>query len=161
MACIFVSAQLGFYTLWLCIIFVFCCVHFYGKDMCLSPCRHGRHRQLPSYRLFSCALWIAYIRALLIAHICALLIAYICALLIAYRCALWIAYICALLIAYICALLIAYICLGWASTIYLYVYTVYIRCFWQGNHHAYGHIRYVYTVPANPTHLTECVPGWH
>ena len=28
--------------------------------------------------------------------------------------------------------------------------TVYIRHFWQGNHHTYGHIRCVYTVLANP-----------
>jgi hypothetical protein len=33
---------------------------------------------------------------------------------------------------------------------YLYVYTVYIRYFKQGNHHTYGHIRCVCTVLANP-----------
>ena len=31
--------------------------------------------------------------------------------------------------------------------------TVYTRCFWQETHHTYGHIRCVYTVLANPTHL--------
>jgi len=31
-------------------------------------------------------------------------------------------------------------------------YTVYIRYFWQGNHHTYGRIRCVYTVLANPMH---------
>jgi len=30
---------------------------------------------------------------------------------------------------------------------------VYIRYFWQGNHHTYGHIRCVYTVLANPIWL--------
>jgi len=39
---------------------------------------------------------------------------------------------------------------GWARTIYLYVYAVYIRYFKQGNHHTYSHIRCVYTVLANP-----------
>ena len=29
---------------------------------------------------------------------------------------------------------------------------MYIRYFWQGNHHTHGHIRCVYTVLANPTH---------
>jgi hypothetical protein len=42
--------------------------------------------------------------------------------------------------------------LGWARTIYLYVYTVYIRCLKQGNHHTYGHIRCVYRVLANTIH---------
>jgi len=40
--------------------------------------------------------------------------------------------------------------LGWTRTVTLYVYTVYKRYFKQGNHHAYGHIRCVYTVLANP-----------
>ena len=43
--------------------------------------------------------------------------------------------------------------LGWARTIYLYLYTVYIRYFKQGNHHTYGHIRHVYTVLANPNYI--------
>jgi hypothetical protein len=43
---------------------------------------------------------------------------------------------------------------GLARTIHLEVYTVYIRFFWQGNYHTYGHIRCVYTVLANPTY--EC-----
>jgi succinate dehydrogenase flavin-adding protein (antitoxin of CptAB toxin-antitoxin module) len=34
-----------------------------------------------------------------------------------------------------------------------HIYTVYIRCFWQKNHQIYGHIRCIYTVLANPTHL--------
>jgi len=34
-----------------------------------------------------------------------------------------------------------------------HIYTVCIRCFWQGNHHIYGHIRCIYTVLANPTYL--------
>jgi len=41
--------------------------------------------------------------------------------------------------------------LGLARAIHLYVYTVYIQYFWQGNHHTYGHIRCVYTVLANLT----------
>ena len=36
-----------------------------------------------------------------------------------------------------------------ARTIHLYVYTVYIRNFRQGNHHIYGHIRCRYMVLAN------------
>jgi len=27
-----------------------------------------------------------------------------------------------------------------------HIYTVYIRCFWQGNHRIYGHIRCIYTI---------------
>jgi hypothetical protein len=42
--------------------------------------------------------------------------------------------------------------LGLAKTIHTYVYTVYIRYFWQGNHHTYGHIRCAYTVLSNPSH---------
>ena len=34
-----------------------------------------------------------------------------------------------------------------------HIYTVYMRYFWQGNHQIYGHIRCIYTVLANPTHL--------
>jgi len=30
-------------------------------------------------------------------------------------------------------------------------YTVYVQCFWQGEHQMYGHIRRIYTVPANPS----------
>jgi hypothetical protein len=47
--------------------------------------------------------------------------------------------------------------IGWARTIYLYVYTVYIRYFKQGNHHTYGHTRCVYTVLANPTHTAQSI----
>ena len=36
---------------------------------------------------------------------------------------------------------------------HLYVYTVYIRYYRQGNHHTYGHIQCVYTVLANPRHM--------
>ena len=32
------------------------------------------------------------------------------------------------------------------------IYMVYIRCFWQGNHQIYGHIRCIYTVLASPTY---------
>ena len=35
--------------------------------------------------------------------------------------------------------------------------TVYVRYFWQGNHHTYGHIRCVYTVLANPSHMGSAV----
>ena len=35
------------------------------------------------------------------------------------------------------------------------IYGVYIRYFWQGNHHTYGHIRCVYMVLANPKLLTR------
>jgi len=34
-----------------------------------------------------------------------------------------------------------------------HIYTVHIRYFWQGNHQIYGHIRCIYTVLANPTHV--------
>jgi hypothetical protein len=44
--------------------------------------------------------------------------------------------------------------LGWARTPYLYLYTVYIRYFKQGNHHTCGHIRCVYTVLANPIDIS-------
>ena len=33
------------------------------------------------------------------------------------------------------------------------IHTVYIRYFWQGDHQIYGHIRSIYTVLANPTHV--------
>jgi len=31
------------------------------------------------------------------------------------------------------------------------IYTVYMRYFWKGNHHTYGHVRCIYTVLANTT----------
>jgi len=34
-----------------------------------------------------------------------------------------------------------------------HICTVYIRCFWQGNHQLYGHIRSIYTVLVNSTFL--------
>ena len=34
-----------------------------------------------------------------------------------------------------------------------HIYTVYIQYFWQGNHQIYGHIRCIYTVLANCTHV--------
>jgi len=40
-----------------------------------------------------------------------------------------------------------------------YIYTVYLRHFWHGNHQICGHIRCIYTVLANPTSFTysnEC-----
>jgi hypothetical protein len=36
--------------------------------------------------------------------------------------------------------------------IYIYIYTVHIRLFWQGHHQTYGHIRCICTVLANPKH---------
>jgi len=45
--------------------------------------------------------------------------------------------------------------LGLAQTIHAYAYTVYVRYFWQGNYHTYGHIRCTYTVLANPTYGTH------
>ena len=38
---------------------------------------------------------------------------------------------------------------GLARTIHVYICTVFIRYFWQGNLHKYGHIRYVHMVLAN------------
>ena len=38
-----------------------------------------------------------------------------------------------------------------------HICTVYIRCFWQGNHQLYGHIRCFYTVLANPKYKLN---GW-
>jgi hypothetical protein len=60
--------------------------------------------------------------------------------------------------------------LGMARTVYIYiyiyiylyifththVYMVNVRHFWQRNHRAYGHVRYKYTVLANPTHSSVC-----
>jgi len=40
-----------------------------------------------------------------------------------------------------------------ARTIHLYVYTVYIRYFWLGNHQMYGVSIRKYTVLANPTYV--------
>ena len=40
-----------------------------------------------------------------------------------------------------------------------HIYTVYVRHFWQKNRHIYGHIRRIYTVLANPTHLPGTVVG--
>ena len=45
---------------------------------------------------------------------------------------------------------------GWPEP-YIYIYIVYIRYFWQGNHQIYGHIRGIYTVLANPDYL-PCLP---
>jgi hypothetical protein len=42
-----------------------------------------------------------------------------------------------------------------------HIYTVYIRYFWQGNHQIYGHIRCIYTVLANTTHVTSCLTVRH
>ena len=39
---------------------------------------------------------------------------------------------------------------GWPEP---YIYMVCIWYFWQGNHWIYGHIRCIYAVLANPTHL--------
>ena len=39
---------------------------------------------------------------------------------------------------------------GWPE---LYLYAVYIRYFWQGNHQIYGNTRCIYTVLANPAHV--------
>jgi len=36
----------------------------------------------------------------------------------------------------------------------IYIYSVYIRYFWQGNHQIYGHIRSIYTVLANLKHIS-------
>jgi hypothetical protein len=52
--------------------------------------------------------------------------------------------------------------LGWARTIYLYVYTVCVRYFKQENHHTYSYIRCVYTLLANPMnnhlHINQHIP---
>ena len=37
-------------------------------------------------------------------------------------------------------------------------YTVYIRYFWQGTRHPYGHTRCAYTVMANPTNTCNTLP---
>jgi len=39
-----------------------------------------------------------------------------------------------------------------------YIYTVYVRYFWQGNHQIQSHIRCIFTVPANPTHVPSNQP---
>ena len=45
------------------------------------------------------------------------------------------------------------------------VRALYVRYFWQGNHHTYGHVRYIYIymVLANPGHVLICtsVPCAH
>jgi len=43
------------------------------------------------------------------------------------------------------------VCVGLARTIY--IYTVYIRYFWLGNHQIYGVYIRIYTVLANPTYV--------
>jgi hypothetical protein len=40
--------------------------------------------------------------------------------------------------------------------IYIYIYTVYIRYFWLGNHQIYGVFIRIYTVLANPKKTTCC-----
>ena len=40
-----------------------------------------------------------------------------------------------------------------------HIYTVYLRCFWQGNHQIYCHIRCIYTVLASP--ICVCWPSPH
>jgi len=47
--------------------------------------------------------------------------------------------------------------LGWARTIYSYVFMVQIRYFEQGNYNTYGHIRCVYTVLVNPMHFPSFI----
>jgi len=43
---------------------------------------------------------------------------------------------------------------GWPEP---YIYTVYIRYSWQGNHQIYGHIRCIYTFLASPSHgASQC-----
>ena len=37
-----------------------------------------------------------------------------------------------------------------------HTYTVYLQYFWQGNHQIYSHIRFIYTVLANPTYDITC-----
>jgi len=39
-----------------------------------------------------------------------------------------------------------------------HINTVYIWCFWQGNHHIYGHIWCIYTVLANPIYVVIETP---
>ena len=51
-----------------------------------------------------------------------------------------------------------HILLGWSGP---YIYMVYIRRFWQGNHQINSHIHCICTVMANPTHRAhthECSP---
>jgi len=52
---------------------------------------------------------------------------------------------------------------GLARTIYIHIYTVYIRYFWQGDRRIYGHIRCIYTVLADPiyTHRTDMLDRGH
>ena len=37
---------------------------------------------------------------------------------------------------------------------------MYIRYFWQGHHQIYGHIRFIYTVLANPKHVYTKARIW-
>jgi len=50
-----------------------------------------------------------------------------------------------------CIVLWHSLCIELARTIY--IYTVYIQCFWQGNHQIYGQIQCIYTVLANPIYV--------
>jgi len=49
------------------------------------------------------------------------------------------------------------------ASIYIYrsehICGAYVRCFWQGNHQIYGHIRCIYTVLANPRRETGAGVG--
>ena len=42
-----------------------------------------------------------------------------------------------------------------------HTYTVYLRCFWQGDHQIYGHVRCIYTVLAKPKHVSKSASGVH
>jgi len=46
-------------------------------------------------------------------------------------------------------------------TIHTFIYGLYIRYFWQGNHHTYGHIRCRYMVLANPKYLAPSIKRVH
>ena len=44
--------------------------------------------------------------------------------------------------------------------VYVYIiYTVYIRCFWQGNHQVYGHIRWIYVCRVGQNHTFISIHG--
>ena len=43
---------------------------------------------------------------------------------------------------------------GWPEP---YIYTVYMRCFWQASYQIYGHRQCIYTVLANPSNDTMLV----
>ena len=67
------------------------------------------------------------------------------------RCWGYLTQVCAM---HVCALVTTLLsCRVGQSYIYIYIYMVFIRCFWKKNYQIFGHIRCIYTILANLTLL--------